>query len=132
MPHLNRPHGLKYTQKCKQPTTKKKIDIVTTYSWEKLSRAWRTLHPYCEACLERNVFTFCAPGNKTGVTDHIIARSVGGAEWDNRNFMTLCNEHHNIKRGLEARGVPLIATKETVNGLLPEDRRLIIPLITIK
>lgn len=98
-------------------------------AWQKLSRAWRELNPYCEACLAQGLMRYCGPGKRTGVTDHIIARSIKGAPWDPRNFMTLCNDHHNRKRGLEAKGIALVATKTTVNGLIPQRREDIISIL---
>jgi 5-methylcytosine-specific restriction endonuclease McrA len=47
----------------------------------------------CEVCYHDNVMTSVVERN--GVTDHIVPISEGGAMWDERNYMALCNSCHN-------------------------------------
>ncbi len=56
------------------------------------------MNPLCEECQREGRHVV---GN---VVDHIIPRSMGGADYDWNNLQTLCYEHHNKKTRLEQLG----------------------------
>ena len=62
------------------------------------------------------------------VTDHIIAREQGGADYDPRNLMAMCRRHHDQKSGLEGAGVEL-ASMRSMHGLIPVDRMDVVELL---
>jgi 5-methylcytosine-specific restriction endonuclease McrA len=68
----------------------------------------------CEVCYHDD--TMSSVVERAGVTDHIIPISEGGAMWDERNHMALCNLHHNQKRGYEAHGLR-IGLSNGLNGI---------------
>ena len=55
------------------------------------------------------------------MTDHIIPIRAGGSQWDRRNWMPLCNRHHNKKRGREAHG-QVGESVDTATGKIPANR----------
>lgn len=69
------------------------------------------------------------------MTDHIVSRKQGGADFDWDNLLPMCHTCHNKKRGMEktAKG-PLIPTREsdTEPKLVPVDKQDIIDLLKVK
>ena len=65
---------------------------------------------------------------RAGVTDHIVPISEGGAMWDERNHMAMCQFHHNQKRGHEAHGLR-IGLSNGLNGLIPSDRLEVVRML---
>lgn len=114
MPHLPIP--------SKQRTTTKRLPTgrqdVYNSSWEKTSRLYRIANPLCELCKLQDILTDATPGNRKGVTDHVVRLTLGGALLDERNLCTLCRKCHNRKSAYELRGwgTPAITTTE---GLVP-------------
>jgi len=97
-------------------------------AWRKVSKAlraaWIISHGgICPICLH----------NLVQMVDHVISRSIGGADFDHDNLLPMCDKCHNRKRGFEghANG-PLIPTKEsaTETKLVPVDMQDIIKLLT--
>ena len=91
-----------------EPKKKKWIAKVKSKAWTDStfynSRRWRAVrknyiggHPLCKFCKEKGLI-------KEGkVVDHIIPISQGGAEWNEKNFQTLCTSCHNRKSSKEAK-----------------------------
>lgn len=89
-------------------------------NWRKTSKMARMENPVCAICNKRY----------SEMTDHIISINVGGARLDGRNLLTMCNQCHNIKRGLESHtDKPLVSTRVVPGGLIPSDRNDIINLL---
>ena len=80
----------------------------------------------CEVCYHDD--TMSSVVERNGVTDHIVPISDGGAMWDERNHMAMCNFHHNRKRGYESQGL-LIGLSKGLNGLIPTDRLEVVRLL---
>ena len=80
----------------------------------------------CEVCYHDN--TMSSVVERAGVTDHIVPISDGGAMWDERNHMAMCQFHHNQKRGHEAHGLR-IGLSNGLNGLIPSDRLDVVRLL---
>jgi len=68
--------------------------------WKKLRFTYRYSHPYCEECLRES-------GDYVPmyIVDHVIPISIGGASDDDRNFQSLCRQHHDSKSGRERHGI---------------------------
>lgn len=65
---------------------------------------YRIANPLCELCRLDGRLTDASPGDRKGVTDHIVAVTRGGARMDARNFATLCKPCHDRKSALEKQG----------------------------
>jgi 5-methylcytosine-specific restriction protein A len=67
-----------------------------TYRWHKASRRYLRIHPLCVECLKENRTTAAT------VVDHIIPHR-GSLEffWDESNWQSLCDYHHNQKTARE-------------------------------
>ncbi len=63
--------------------------------WRDLTIAHRKEEPLCRECNKKGIITAGV------VTDHIVPRLEGGAEWDDDNLQTLCDKCHQIKRQKE-------------------------------
>lgn len=90
-------------------------------SWRRTSKSYRRDNPLCEVCSHVGTVRACT------VTDHIISIQSGGQIWDTRNFMALCEEHHNRKRAYERSGW-------VIDGLdgVPVDRTQVMNKLIIK
>lgn len=66
--------------------------------WQETRKIYLSRNPICEVHAAAGVLLDVVSG---GHIDHIIPRSVGGAELDIRNLMTLCRDCHSYKTGLE-------------------------------
>ena len=80
----------------------------------------------CEVCYHDD--TMSSVVERAGVTDHIVPISEGGAMWDERNHMAMCQFHHNQKRGHESQGLR-IGSSNGLNGLIPSDRSEVIRML---
>lgn len=60
------------------------------------------------------------------VTDHIIPISMGGSQYDRRNWQRLCTTHHNRKSAKESRGV-CEESVDTPAGKIPKRREHLPP-----
>ena len=74
------------------------------HTWANVSRLYRIVNPLCEVCALSGRLTDASPGDRKGVTDHIVAVTRGGARMDERNFATLCKPCHDRKSALEKLG----------------------------
>ena len=64
--------------------------------WRRKSKNNLYLNPDCAECARKGLVTAAQ------MTDHIIPRHQGGAEYDDDNLQSLCNSCHAIKSGREA------------------------------
>ena len=80
----------------------------------------------CEVCYHDD--TMSSVVERAGVTDHIVPISEGGAMWDERNHMAMCQFHHNQKRGHESQGLR-IGLCNGLNGLIPSDRLEVVRML---
>lgn len=69
--------------------------------WTVMSRNFRANNPKCAVMSCKELVSTLNGSRRTGVTDHIIPISEGGAELDKQNFQSLCDRHHNKKSRLE-------------------------------
>ena len=92
-----------------------------SYRWRKISKAYRRNYPICEVCYEGKEEIV-----ESEVTDHIVPISAGGAEWDANNYMPMCHQCHNRKRGLESNGYVVLSELNFENKLIPANRYEII------
>jgi len=61
--------------------------------------------------------------------DHVIRLESGGAKFDERNLMNMCEKHHNIKSGKEAHNAILIDyTRNDEGDMIPKDKTDIIKI----
>lgn len=116
----------KIKPKKRERQRSKNKDFYNTTAWRTVSYDFRNnTSPLCEACLEMGIMTDITPGDKKGVTDHVVPISKGGAMLDDRNFMGLCGvnsffNHHAVKSGIELKFD--IDCIETPNGFIPTQR----------
>ena len=89
-----------------QVRTRKPTGERDTYNtrWSNISRLYRIANPLCELCLLQGKATDASPGDRKGVTDHIIRVTAGGHPRDAANFATLCKSCHDRKSALEKQG----------------------------
>jgi 5-methylcytosine-specific restriction endonuclease McrA len=80
----------------------------------------------CEVCYHDEKMSSVV--ERAGVTDHIVPISEGGAMWDERNHMAMCQFHHNQKRGYESQGLR-ISVSQGLNGLIPTDRLEVVRML---
>ncbi len=121
MPHLPKSRRRRYLpDRIRKPTGDQRF--YNSQAWRKTSRAVRQRHPLCEVCEAIGVVAVAE------VTDHIIAREEGGADYDVRNLMPLCSYHHDRKSGMEGQGIEL-NNRRTIDGLIPVDRDEILALL---
>lgn len=73
-------------------------------TWANVSKQYRIANPLCELCMLQGKLTDASPGDRKGVTDHVVAVTKGGARMDERNFATLCKPCHDRKSILERNG----------------------------
>ena len=84
--------------------------------WTAVRKGYIMKHPICERCKAIGLTT------QGHVLDHVIPISQGGAVWTKENWMTLCHECHNWKRGLERRSRRIEAKDEASKELIPRRR----------
>jgi len=114
MPHLKKPTRRNYQPPRKRvPTGNQKF--LNSEAWRRTTRLCRQLRPLCEVSEAIGVDAAAQ------VTDHVIAREFGGAEFDRRNLMVMTKHYHDIKSGMETHG-PFLQTISTPRGLVPADR----------
>ncbi len=89
----------KFVNRIKPKPKEKQEPFYNTRAWkDKLRKDYITNNPFCEQCAKMGII-------KEGrVIDHIIPISQGGAKRDERNYQTLCDQCHNVKRGRERHG----------------------------
>ena len=117
MPYLPMPSKQKPSTKRK-PTGRQEF---YNSRWERASKLYRIANPLCEMCKIQGILTDATPGNRKGVTDHVVRLTLGGALLDERNLCTLCRKCHNRKSAYELRGwgTEAISTSE---GLVPVNK----------
>ncbi|MCP9237145.1 HNH endonuclease signature motif containing protein [Lewinella sp. JB7] len=122
MPHLPKARRRRYLpERKREPTGDQRFYNST--AWRKTSRSVRQRQPLCEVCTAIDQVAVA------DVTDHIIAREDGGADYDPRNLMAMCAYHHNRKSALEGQGLEL-DSKRTMSGRVPVDRDEVIKVLT--
>lgn len=93
------------TKKPKQTRTNKRgSKDYDTAAWKRATHLYRMQHPICEVCQYVGIITDASPGNRKGVTDHLVRLSSGGAKADSRNLCTMCESCHSRKRLQERNG----------------------------
>lgn len=94
--------------KCKRKPSQKarKQDAYNSEIWKKISRFHRTRWPLCVHCEREGQTTVIAPGDKSGVVDHIVPFSSFQDEkfLDTYNHQGLCSACHNNKTNKEQAG----------------------------
>ena len=101
------------------PKTFGQDDFYNRGTWRKISKDLRDCFIICPVCEVK----------PSEMTDHVIPRSFGGADYDYRNLLPMCHSCHNRKRALERSG-PLLEYKESdkQKGFIPKSNKLnIIP-----
>ena len=88
--------------------------------WRKVSKAHKRNFPLCEVCAANDEL------KSVDVTDHIVPIEKGGSKFNPLNFMSMCHEHHNAKRGLESHGYCVQTEMDFNNEFIPVDRDEII------
>lgn len=72
---------------------KESVAFYHTNQWRKLRRWHIGQNPLCVVC-----------GKPGRVVDHIVPIRLGGNQLDTANLQTMCDYHHNQKRGREGAG----------------------------
>jgi 5-methylcytosine-specific restriction endonuclease McrA len=86
-------------------------------TWRKKRIGYINRHPFCEVCGWFNRVS------EAKFLDHIIRLESGGAEYDDKNLMGMCERDHNIKSGKEAHNPILIKYQSNDRGdFIPVDR----------
>ena len=101
-----------YLPKKKQSNNKGRFH--GSAKWKKKSLAVRSEGVLCKVCWHEGIAT---PATQT---DHIIRLADGGAPFDDRNLMPICDHHHSGKNKLENSGWKP-RTMYTINGYIPDD-----------
>lgn len=101
MPSLPKQTRKRYEERERKQTGERDAYNST---WANVSRLYRIANPLCEMCLAMGKATDASPGDRKGVTDHIVRIASGGARMDAANFMTLCKPCHDRKSSLEKLG----------------------------
>ena len=91
-------------------------NIYRTKRWNVERKLYIQQHPICEKCKRIGLTT------EAKVLDHIIPIRSGGAIWDKDNWMALCRECDNIKRGKESYGKIHDGKDNGKGELIPKDR----------
>ena len=104
-PELVEP-GMKYCEKHKplHPTEIRPERGATArgynYAWQKASKRFLAAHPLCVMCQKEGRYV------KATVVDHIVPhRGDSKLFWDQNNWQSLCEYHHNFKTGTQDRYV---------------------------
>ena len=93
----------RYTRRF-APKQRTQNSFYSTPRWKKVRKLQKTKQPFCEACLQRDIYTDCSDGNNNGIADHVVRLLDGGHPYDEKNLFTLCRKCHNIKSNMEGRG----------------------------
>lgn len=90
--------------------------LYQTARWRRVRNSYIRRNPLCERCKVIGITS------EARIVDHIIPVNSNGARWDERNLMSLCQDHHNAKTNKEQTGW-IIQAKEANDGqLIPKDR----------
>ena len=123
MPYLKKPRRPAYlpVRKKRKPTGER--SFYKARAWRNTSTLYRQHNPLCEVCTSIGVL------EPATLTDHIVARQFGGADYTPRNLMAMCASHHDSKSARERIG-QFIDTVGTPDGLVPADRLQVIDVLT--
>ena len=71
-------------------------ELYASYVWRRAARVYKDANPLCVACLEGGVAT------PVWAVDHIVPHD-GNLDlfWDESNWQSLCESHHNAKTARE-------------------------------
>jgi len=90
-----------------------------SWSWRKVSKAYRAEHPLCAEAMRQKKATGFDHVRHAQVVDHIIPIRFGGSRWDERNFQSLSRRNHQIKTA-EERDAPIYQFEKNKHGdLIP-------------
>jgi 5-methylcytosine-specific restriction endonuclease McrA len=123
MPYLKKPRRPAYLPERKKRKPTGDSSFYNKTAWRKTSRRYRQQNVLCEVCTSINVL------EPATLTDHIIGRQFGGADYAPRNLMAMCASHHNSKSIKERYGL-FLDTVDTPAGLVPSDRSQVIDVLT--
>ena len=122
MPYLKKPRRPAYLPERKRRATGDQ-SFYNKRAWRKTSRLYRQQNPLCEVCTSIGLL------EPATLTDHIIGRQFGGADYTPRNLMAMCDSHHNSKSIKERYGL-FLDTVETTTGLVPANRLQVVEVLT--
>jgi len=81
-----------------QPSRDTDGNFYRSRRWRKVREQQLIREPLCRECLEAGVV------KAAEMVDHIQPIKQGGDKYAPSNLQSLCNKHHNIKRGRERHG----------------------------
>ena len=99
----------------------RKVDNSSFYAkprWRKTRKVYINKNPFCQICEWQNRVS------AVKVLDHVIRIESGGAEYDQRNFLGMCERHHNIKSGKESHNPILVDyTRNDNDDMIPINKK---------
>jgi 5-methylcytosine-specific restriction endonuclease McrA len=114
MPSLPKPTRKAYLpERVRKPTGDQ--TFYNSTAWRKTTKLYRQRNPLCEVC------SYMRQLEPATLTDHIVARQFGGADYTPRNLMAMCASHHDSKSARERTGL-FIDAIDSPDGLVPADR----------
>ena len=122
MPSLKKPRRPAYLPERKRKPTGNQ-SFYNAGAWRKTSKLYRQRNTLCEVCSSVGLL------EPATLTDHIVARQFGGADYTPRNLMAMCASHHDSKSARERIGL-FIDTIGTPDGLVPADRLQVVRVLT--
>ena len=111
--------------KDKRPYDKDKPRFHAERRWRLLSERIRRNRVACEVCDHIGIIT------PSTCVDHAIRVANGGAKYDKRNLIAMCNEHHAYKTTIEIQGYKPDVVR-TTNGYIPDNIQDIIELVALQ
>ncbi|MEM6320638.1 MAG: HNH endonuclease signature motif containing protein [Bacteroidota bacterium] len=119
MPYIPRKQKKRAYQPPKRKFQRRHDDskFYATPRWRKTRKVYLNRHPFCQICLWQNKVS------EAKALDHLIRVQSGGAKFDIRNLMGMCERHHNIKSGKETHNPILIDyTRNDDGDMIPKNR----------
>jgi hypothetical protein len=114
------------------PINKTKAFDYNKYKWRQTSIKAREEAIICPICDANGIArAVIEKGKRVGVLDHIIRIEAGGSEYDSRNHIAMCNEHHNSKRGMESRNLHIPFKLNSNGDKVPLDKEYVINLLKL-
>lgn len=97
----NKPKQIKRNWKPERKSfdrVKTNYEFYNSWKWRKRSKLFKENNPICVKCDQNDMVSAAM------FTDHIQRIEDGADPWDESNWQSLCEFHHNQKSGREAHG----------------------------
>lgn len=98
MPYRVKTHSLPHIGKA-IPDRRSANERGYNYRWQQASRAFKAANPFCVDCLKKGFYNAGSAAEPNHVDHRIPHRGNQDLFWDQSNWQTLCERHHNEKTG---------------------------------